>query len=201
MNSHSIFYYGYSQQEEGFFESEEIEEERTIKQIPQLRNIAALIEECKADNDRTRLIADKKLIKIKKSDVLAITYSFICSKKGHFIEPYCGMVSIITPESGIVVEKVYLGYCNDCGVYYIFRRDYDSLSRKGKLLCKVIDSDSKKVISDANFSFGTQSILAEMGYNVQTSENLSSEERQRIIKKAIEDVKKEILEVDANAAG
>ena len=93
----------------------------------------------------------------------------------------------MTPENEIIEEKVYVGYCNQCGVYYIFRRDYYALKEKGKLLCKVIDSEPKNVISDAYFDLNPQSVLSKMGYNVQATTNLSTGERQEILRRVIDE--------------
>ena len=53
----------------------------------------------------------------------------------------------------------------------------------------MIDASANKVLSDAVFEFNSKSVLSEMGYNVQASHNLSDEERQNILLKAIEEKK------------
>ena len=88
-----------------------------------------------------------------------------------------------------------LGYCRNCDFYYIFRRDYENLCEKGTLQCRVIDAITKKTLSDASFKFNEKSVLSEMGYNVQASENLSSEERHQILKTAIEGKKISVNEI------
>ena len=122
---------------------------------------------------------------IKRSDVLSVTYSFVCTKKGHKVTPYCGLIKLINPEGEEIEEKVYLGYCRDCDVFYIFARDYGYICKNGKPQCKVIDASTKKVLSDVAFEFNSKSILSEIGYNVQASSGLNDEERQDILKKAI----------------
>ena len=184
-NEHRIFHYG-SKRDVGYWPGEEPTE---IVQDSHIRKLCLAIEKWNKKWERNELIKDKNKKVIKKGDVLAVTYSFVCSNKDHTIIPYCGIVKILTPEDEEIEEKVYLGYCISCDVYYIFRRDFDSLCSKGRLQCKVIDSFTKKVLWDSSFKFNDQSILSEMGYNVQASSNMSAKERQNILKKAIEEKK------------
>ena len=101
--------------------------------------------------------------------------------------PYCGIVTVLTPQGEQIEERVYLGRCNSCGVYYIFRRDYQELCKKGKPICKVIDAATGKALSDSNFAFNSSSVLSEMGYNVQAAANMTAAQRQEILRKAVEE--------------
>jgi len=161
-------------------------EDGELIQEPMLRRVAHTADRWEDVYQEIGFIESRRKKLIRKTDVLSVTYSFVCSEKEHIVVPCCGLVSIITPDGDEIEEKVYLGYCRNCDVYYIFRRDYENLCEKGTLQCKIIDAITKKTLSDASFNFNEKSVLSEMGYNVQASENLSSEERHQILKTAIE---------------
>lgn len=164
-------------------------------QLPMFRRVARTVDKWEDMYKEHGFIESRQKKPIRKTDVLSVTYSFVCSEKGHIVVPCCGLVSIITPDGEELEEKVYLGYCRNCNVYYIFRRDYELLCKKGTLQCKIIDAVTKKTLSDVTFNFNEKSVLSEMGYNVQASENLSSEERHQILKKAIEEKKISVNEI------
>ena len=107
-------------------------------------------------------------------------------------------MKILTPEGELIEENVYLGRCNSCGVYYIFRRDYDELCKKGHLICKVMDSSTGKTLSDSKFAFNSSSILSEMGYNVQAAVNMTAVERQELLRNAIEQKKISVKNILGN---
>lgn len=164
-------------------------------QLPMFRRVARTVDKWEEMYKEHGFIESRQKKPIRKTDVLSVTYSFVCSEKGHIVVPCCGLVSIITPDGEELEEKVYLGYCRNCNVYYIFRRDYELLCKKGTLQCKIIDAVTKKTLSDVTFNFNEKSVLSEMGYNVQASENLSSEERHQILKRAIEEKKISVNEI------
>ena len=62
-------------------------------------------------------------------------------------------------------------------------------------MCKVLDASTGKTLSDPNFSFNSSSILSEMGYNVQAAANMTSVERQEILRIAIEEKKVSVNEI------
>lgn len=184
-----MYHYGGVASPSGRYPEKREKNSAELIQEPMFRRVARTVDKWEHVYHETGFIESRPKKAIRKSDVLSVTYSFICSEKGHIVVPYCGIVSIITPDGEEIEEKVYLGYCRNCGVYYIFRRDYDLLCQKGELQCKVIEAITKKTLWDATFNFNEKSVLSEMGYNVQASVNLSTEERHQILKRAIEDKK------------
>ena len=192
-NERRIFHYGGSNDDELIEAYDGFTQE--IIQEPMLRRLCKTINTCINKWDRGDFLT--KIVKktINNSDVLSVTYSFICSQKGHIVIPYCGIITVLTPDGGEIEEKVYLGYCRNCGVYYIFKRDYDNICKKGEPQCKVVDAATNKTIWDASFNINNRSILFEMGYNVQASNNLSAEERQQILKRAIEEKRISVNEI------
>jgi hypothetical protein len=196
-NDHKMYHYGEVPVPDGWYQRKSEKEDETTEliQVPMFRRVAHSIEKWEFIYQENGFIESRNRKAIKKSDVLSVTYSFVCSEKGHIVIPYCGLVPIITPDGEEIEEKVYLGYCRNCDIYYIFRRDYDELCKKGKPKCKVIDASTKKVLWDFSFRFNEKSILSEMGYNVQSSENLSTETRHQILRTAIDDRKISVNEI------
>lgn len=159
-----------------------------LLQIPELRKLAVLI------TDGAQKYADGLFLqnniekKLKRSDTIAVTYSFMCSQKNHSIMPYCGIVPILSFDNQRIEEKVYLGYCRQCDLFYMFSRDYNRLSKKGTILCKVISASTGNTMYDPTFKFANEtSILSQYGYNVQASNNLSFDDRKEILDRIIDD--------------
>ena len=187
-NGRKIYHYGETSFDSEIVDTFDKKPPKIIK-IPMIRKLGYTISRWNKSQQNQDYIDAYNKKTIKKNDVLSVTYSFICTNKGHLVTPYCGLIKLLTPEGELIEEKVYLGYCRDCDVYYIFKRDYEYICNKGKPQCKVIDASTNKVLSDAVFEFNSKSVLSEMGYNVQASHNLSDEERQNILLKAIEEKK------------
>ena len=190
-NDRKMYHYGETGYDSEFSASSSIGEKKmpNIVKIPMIRKLGVTISRWDKLYQNKDYVDTYNKKEIKKKDVLSVTYSFVCANKGHLVTPYCGLIKLLTPEGEEIEEKVYLGYCRECNVYYIFKRDYEYICTKGKPQCKVIDASTKKVISDALFEFNSKSILSEMGYNVQASSSLTDEERQNILKRAIEEKK------------
>lgn len=192
-NERRIFHYG------GAYNDDLIEAydgfTQEIIQEPMIRRLSRTIDQWNSKRNRGDFLAKNVKKRIRKSDVLSVTYSFICSFNGHIVIPYCGLITVITPDGEEIEEKVYLGYCRTCDIYYIFKRDYENICKKGEPQCKVVDAATNKTIWDASFDFNKRSILFEMGYNVQASNNLSAEERQQILKRAIEEKRISVNEI------
>lgn len=184
-NDRKMYHYGSADEYYEF--GGPIDEEEEITKEPMLRKLAATIDRWNIKQKERAFVKDCIRRVIRKSDILSVTYSFVCSQKGHNVIPYCGIVTVLTPQGEQIEERVYLGRCNSCGVYYIFRRDYQELCKKGKPICKVIDAATGKMLSDSNFAFNSSSVLSEMGYNVQAAANMTAAQRQEILRKAVEE--------------
>ena len=192
-NERKLYHYGAANEYYAFGKPGGVEEE--IIKDSMIRSLGVIINRWNIKQKENATLIEYSRRAIRKSDVLSVTYSFVFSHNGHVVIPYCGVVTILTPAGELIEEKVYLGRCNACGVYYIFRRDYDELCKKGYLMCKVLDASTGKTLSDPNFSFNSSSILSEMGYNVQAAANMTSVERQEILRRVIEQKKVSVNEI------
>jgi hypothetical protein len=125
---------------------------------------------------------------IKHTDVIVTTQSMICHKKQHMITPLRGSVQLLTAENEQVSYEIYVGFCIECNLYYVFKSDYDEMIKIGKPLCAVYqeikDEDEKQTYG--SFRYKSQSVLNAMGYTVGMNDDLSATERQEILSKALQ---------------
>ena len=192
-NDRKMYHYGAV---DGYYVTNRPKEtEEEIVKEPMIRSLGIIIDQWNRKQKENNYTTEYIRKVIKKSDILSVTYSFVCSHNGHVVIPYCGVVKILTPEGELIEENVYLGRCNSCGVFYIFRRDYEELCKKGNLMCKVMDASTGKNLSDSNFAFNSSSILSEMGYNVQAAVNMTAVERKELLRNAIEQKKISVNEI------
>lgn len=138
-------------------------------------------------------------IALTEADVIIQNYSMICKEREHTVKPYNGIIKLDDKKGNIVNYSVYVGYCKQCNKYFMFTEDFYDLLRAGKPLCQIIDyapyyNDVGKSNEGLN-SYNSQSILNQMGYNVNSNDNLSDESRQNILKNAIIQNKLSIHEV------
>lgn len=127
--------------------------------------------------------------------VLVRTHMLNCKKQGHTITPCRGIVKLLTPDQKIVDYYIYLGWCKQCHLYFIFEDDYNIMRKNGTPLCNVIEYDSIDKRQTLAFQYQSQSILFAMGYNVHEKYHLSDRERQEILSTAIENKNISIHEI------
>lgn len=124
---------------------------------------------------------------IKHTDVIAVTQSMICHNQQHMVTPMCGIVQLLTIDNLQISYEIYVGYCRECGRYYVFKSDFIEMRKVGTPLCAVYhDESNSKKTQYASFKYKSQSILNAMGYNVGADDNLSASERQLILLKALQ---------------
>ena len=128
-NGRKIYHYGETSFDSEIVDTFDKKPPKIIK-IPMIRKLGYTISRWNKSQQNQDYIDAYNKKTIKKNDVLSVTYSFICTNKGHLVTPYCGLIKLLTPEGELIEEKVYLGYCRDCDVYYIFKRDYEYICNK-----------------------------------------------------------------------
>ena len=148
----------------------------------------------KVQNNFNQLITNNyKIPRLKNSLILftnfvVLSNVFKCNKN-HHIEQIQATVNILNPHGEIEKHQVSAGYCNECGVYFILETDYDKLTESGILLCRRLTREIYEYNGDAIINgdeFNTESLLHQIGYNVNLQENLTSEQRQNLLKLAID---------------
>lgn len=124
---------------------------------------------------------------IKHTDVVAVTHSMVCHNMEHEIKPLRGIVQLLTDENKVIDYEIYIGYCKVCDKYYMFQESYEKMLKAGKPLCTVYYKGEKiKEKQHTPFRYRSQSVLHAMGYTVESNTNLSKEERQSILQRALE---------------
>lgn len=106
---------------------------------------------------------------------------FKCAHNHHSIKDIVAV--IYTDNDGRKQENVIsAGFCPQCNIYFILESTYESLKRKGIILCRI--SDEKNYLksgSQGGMQLAQQSLLMQFGYSVAQQEGLSSMARQRIL--------------------
>ena len=120
------------------------------------------------------------------SDVLIKTKSMICHNREHYITPVRGIVKLLNIDKSEINYEIYVGYCKSCNEYYVFTRDYNEMLKVGTPLCTVYDNGKEGHKKFTEFKFKSQSVLNAMGYSVDATSDLSKEERQSILKEALD---------------
>ena len=112
--------------------------------------------------------------------------SFRCKSLSHSIEEVTAIVKVFDKiKEEIIDVEINAYYCNNCNLYYIYESEYKLLLRYGIPTCPIYEEikyyNSKKI---ENYS--SESLLRQFGYNVNSQEDLSNYERQKTIKRVIE---------------
>ncbi len=97
------------------------------------------------------------------------------------------LVPILSTDNKIISRQVPALLCKKCHHFYIFETEIENLEQSGKILCKVVNEDywASTNKTEAIFTLKSESILHQMGYNVNSQINLKDYERQKILRDAI----------------
>lgn len=119
--------------------------------------------------------------KIWVKDFVVRSNVFKCAHNHHSIKDIVAV--IYTDNDGRKQENVIsAGFCPQCNIYFILESTYESLKRKGIILCRI--SDEKNYLKSGSLGgmqLAQQSLLMQFGYSVAQQEGLSSMARHRIL--------------------
>lgn len=113
---------------------------------------------------------------------------FSCNKN-HELESIQALISVLKYNGEVSNEIVSAGFCKHCNCYFILERDYLRLRSLGLPLCRQITEKAYRENGDELFNgegLNPQSILNQIGYNVNANEDLSNTQRQDILSFAVE---------------
>lgn len=113
---------------------------------------------------------------------------FRCNNN-HELESIQALISILKYNGEVSNEIVSAGFCKHCNCYFILEKDYLHLRNLGLPLCRQITEKAYRENGDEIFNgegLNLQSVLNQIGYNVNASEDLSSTQRQDILSFAVE---------------
>ncbi len=89
---------------------------------------------------------------------------------GHILEVYCPAY-----------------FCSDCNRYYLMDEDYDRVKNYGIILCRLVNEEYWQDTQNITYrGYNEESVLHTLGYNVTQKDNLSDEQRQRILEVAVD---------------
>lgn len=112
--------------------------------------------------------------------------TFRCQKYNHKIEEIIAIVNVFDKNTEEIKSvEIPAFYCKNCGLYFIYGSEYDSLLKYGIPICPI--HEEVKYFNNANKfeKYETNSLLRQFGYNVNSQENLSVDERRKIINSVI----------------
>lgn len=84
----------------------------------------------------------------------------------------------------IVPETVPLLYCKTCNIYYMYEDQYNTLSKKGKILCRIYNLKQWQEGYTSGDFFGKlnmESVFKICGYNVSSNSNVPDQARQNLL--------------------
>lgn len=161
---------------------DELEDLRSVRRIKSQRRKKALLEQENKSNE----LSPNEVEHISKLMFTSILVR--CNTYGAHthsaVQKMTATVDIAMSSGTIIQEKAYLGYCLECGAYFILEYDYKRLRSLGVLLCQVISSENYKNGTDFS-NLKPESLLHQSGYNVNSANNLSIAQRQEILRRVI----------------
>lgn len=120
-------------------------------------------------------------------DFVVKTNVFRCNLN-HNIEQIRAKINIMKSNGSIIEQIVSAGYCKECNCYFLLQSDYEQLRNYGVLLCQQITEAAyrKNGLSIMRGDeLKPESLLHQSGYNVSSSENLSTEQRREILRQVV----------------
>lgn len=114
------------------------------------------------------------------------TTTMHCINQKHHLQRIKALVYIDTGKT-IKQEEIEAGFCVECNQYFITEIEYQKLCKKGRVCCRVVTLPEYQEISKVkDFNLAGVSLLRSYGYNVNAQNNLSDDERKRILSFIVE---------------
>ena len=121
-------------------------------------------------------------------DFVVRSNTFRCNH-GHTIDSLRALISVLRYDGTVVNQEISAGYCRQCNCYFILEADYQRLRKSGLPLCRQITEKTYRDKDLAPFSgeeLNPESVLHSVGYNVNATEDLSSQQRRDILSFVVE---------------
>ena len=154
------------------------------------KGITLDINECKRliELIRNELGMEDNQYGISFEDFVVRSNIFRCNKN-HELKSIQALISVLKYNGEVSNEIVSAGFCKHCNCYFILERDYLRLRSLGLPLCRQITEKAYRENGDELFNgegLNPQSVLNQIGYNVNANEDLSNTQRQDILSFAVE---------------
>lgn len=115
-------------------------------------------------------------------DFVVRSNTFHCIHNDHDTESITAVVKVMSNMSQIMKQEIPAGYCKECGIYFILESTYEKLLEQGVPLCRTIDVKTyRKNEQLGTLSLAKESILKQCGYNVSEKDDLTVQQRQKIL--------------------
>lgn len=117
-------------------------------------------------------------------DYVALHDTKNCSVKGHDLEKIKALIFILQRKGNIIHKYIPAWYCHTCKRFFITQWQYEDISDYGVPLCQVIKDQrnfKENKTGDYFDELDEESILHRSGYNVSAKDDLSKEQRERIL--------------------
>ena len=138
----------------------------------------------KENSEKYKIIKKEEKQKkvLPKADFFVRTNINNCSKKKHNIIDLIAEVDVICSNGNIIKKTFPASYCEDCKLYFMYDNDYKRIRRSGVPLCSIYEYLKYiKINKNRNIELKPESLLHSFGYNVGVTENLSTNQRRKIL--------------------
>ncbi len=123
---------------------------------------------------------------VRHSDLVVVDYAFKCMADKHVVTDIFAIFDVIDSEGRVIQVKKSASYCFQCGKFFLLRMTYDEIERLGRPLCRILLPDNAgKEKNEARLYANVIGPLKDCGYTVDKKNNLGDEERQEILRTAI----------------
>ena len=131
-------------------------------------------------------ISSKKINKLEKVDFFVRTNIINCINKKHNVIDIIAEIYIVDTNGKVSKKMIPAYYCEECNLYFIYNNDYEKIRKNGVPLCKIYEYS--KYIKGINnkFNLNQESLLRSFGYNVGVKDNLTEEQRRKVLNFVIE---------------
>lgn len=120
------------------------------------------------------------------NDFLIRTNSQYCINKEHHLHRIKALVCV---DTGIVIKEIAAEamFCMECNQYFISEVEYEKICKQGRICSRVITLAEYKKITESGYrSWAEKSLLRSYGYNVSAQDDLTDNDRHRILAFVIE---------------
>ena len=114
---------------------------------------------------------------------------FKCTNEKHLLIDIKCRIKVMTHQGIIDTHIIPGAYCETCNRYFILENDFQQLKSKGVLLCKIVEKEFW-LNQDKNTPFdnlSNESLLHLMGYNVNSQNALSQNQRWGILELLVDE--------------
>ena len=138
------------------------------------------------------------------TEAILLSYNKKCFNDNHIINDTDIMIRVVRPSGEIIGVTIKAAFCQNCNHYIVLKQDFDYAKHIGVLLCNVEDIKVQSSLKPLTATFGNESKIHTLGYNVMKKFDYTQKQREVILANIIENhniTQHEILSIiDLNIA-